>query len=149
MWEKLLASTEDHPWPGSLSGVPDRGPFVETPGEATPAGSAATRLTPLANTPGDDAFLATTAHDIRLHLKLFHYEPPVRLLAEANERVGDGPWLHWVQREFGWAPSAALKLLQLHEAFGAIPDPYRMWNIADALAKAKVNSQAAQVFHDN
>ena len=71
----------------------------------------------------------------------------MRLLAEAKERVGHGPWVHWIQREFGWPESAALKLMQLHEAFGAIPDG--MWNIADALATAKVSSQAAQVFRDN
>jgi hypothetical protein len=95
----------------------DRDPLPETP-EASTA-SAATDLAPLEVAPTDDAFLAATANDIRARIKLAHSEviEVGRLLAGAKKRLAHGQWLPWLNREFSWSESKALKLMQLHEAF--------------------------------
>lgn len=38
-----------------------------------------------------------------------------RRLTDAKRIAGHGGWLPWLQREFGWSDSAALKFMQVHE----------------------------------
>jgi hypothetical protein len=149
MWERLLPSTEDHPTPGSLSGMPDRGPFVERTREATPASSAATQLTQSAGTPANETFLATSAKEIHISLSLGRCDLVGRLLAEVKERVGHGPWLHWVQREFGWSESTTLKFMRFHEALDAMPEPIGGFDFRGMVTKAELWGQLGQALRDN
>jgi hypothetical protein len=96
---KLIGFTSEDVEAAADGDMTHRESLAEGAGEEPSAGAV---TTPLEVTPADEAFLAESAHDIRLHLKLFAYEPPVRLLAKANERVG-----------------AALKAMEFHGAFVA------------------------------
>ena len=93
--------------------------------EATPASVAMTDLTPRREaTPPDEAFLAAKAREIRCHCHLLHCEKLEigRLLLEVRKRVAHGQWARWLQCEFRWSESLALKLMQLYEAFGSNPE---------------------------
>ena len=149
MWEKLLPSTEDPPRPGSLSSMPDRGPFAETTREATPASSATTQLTPSAGAPANETFLATSAKEIRISRRRGRWHAIGRLLAEVKARVGHAQWLLWVEREFGWSESASVKAMEFHAAFGAneerVGGPL---NFDELVAAGEVWRQLDQGFRD-
>src|SRR5271168_2085147 len=38
-----------------------------------------------------------------------------RRLTDAKEKVGHGNWLPWLDREFGWSDSTALRYMQAHQ----------------------------------
>ena len=102
----------------------DCGSLAEQP-EATPASVAMTDLTPRREaTPPDEVFLAATAREIRRHCQLLHCEKLEigRLLLEVRKRVAHGQWARWLQREFRWSESLALKIMQMYEAFGSNPE---------------------------
>jgi hypothetical protein len=102
----------------------DCGSLAEQP-EATPASVAMTDLTPRWEaTPPDEVFLAAAAREIRCHCQLLQCEKLEvgRLLLEVRKRVAHGQWARWLQREFGWSESLALKLMQMYKAFGSNPE---------------------------
>ena len=93
--------------------------------EASPTSGFVTDFLPRRElTPPDEVFLAETAREIRCHCHHIHCEflEIGRLLVEVRKRVAHGQWTPWLQREFPWSESRALKLMQTYEAFGSNPE---------------------------
>ncbi len=87
--------------------------------EASPARAATTDVSPTEVAQADETFLAATADEIRSRFSrgFSEYIETGRLLVEAKKRLPHGQWLPWLQREFSWSESMALKLMHAHEAF--------------------------------
>jgi hypothetical protein len=66
---------------------------------------------------GGDVVLAQHAEVIRaLGKRVVHDVIEIgRRLTDAKARCGHGNWLPWLEREFGWSDSTALRYMQAHQ----------------------------------
>jgi Protein of unknown function (DUF3102) len=66
---------------------------------------------------GSDVALAQHAEVIRaLGKRVVHDVIEIgRRLTDAKARCGHGNWLPWLEREFGWSDSTALRYMQAHQ----------------------------------
>jgi hypothetical protein len=48
-------------------------------------------------------------------------------LVQAQEHAGRGPWLAWIEAEFGWSDQTAYRFIHLYKA-QQIPEFHKLWN---------------------